>query len=154
MKILLRYSSINKYLIVLQLLLTVGCVRDSDYDILNGILIEEFDFTELTSYEYVIIISDKGDCIQCNRKFAKLMESSIKSQEILIILSCSSSKVDISQYLKANRSNIIIDRHKRFEKSNLYSSSTIFRMGNSEIVEIVEISLANLQEVSSRFNTN
>lgn len=71
----------------------------------------------------ILILTEKG-CINCNRKFAMLVEELIHNDNVGIVINAQGSNVDISPFIEyKDRSNLVFDRSNLIKELNLKNSS-------------------------------
>tara|TARA_R110002050_G_scaffold264525_1_gene405381 strand:- start:3323 stop:3760 length:438 start_codon:yes stop_codon:yes gene_type:complete len=140
----------SKLNIIIIIISFVGCnvKKDTMYSLLENFILKEYNVDNLNDYDNVVVVTDEGSCIECNRAFSKLMGSVVNRPDILFIISTSGSKIDISYYLEFTTENVIVDRESKFSDLGLVKSSAIIYLEKSKIVDIIEVNLDNLAEIA------
>jgi len=139
----MRLSSILFFSLILSL---IGCKEESDYDRLSVFLEQEFNFGELDNYEYLIVVNEMGNCLNCNDAFAKVMSNFKENSKILYVVSGQGLLVDISYYIfSEDQSNILIDPSNKFAKLNLVNKCAVISIKDRNIESVNEIKLDNLE---------
>ena len=107
---------------------------------LASYLEENHDITLIKNYSKVFILTDKN-CHSCNQFFAKTIESSLNDSNCVFIVSASSSRIDLSEFLNA--------KNVYFEKSDgtndFFDNSKIIFLTEGIIDTIINIKIDNLE---------
>src|SRR5690554_8111708 len=79
-------------------ILFLGCNSNNldDYDRIKLFLTKHNFSGNLDDFNEIIVINDKGDCIQCNNDYAKFISKKKADTKIIFIISQDGTKVDIS----------------------------------------------------------
>jgi hypothetical protein len=133
------------YLIVL-----FGCSspQKENRDLLKSCIsfLEQKKITIYTEQEQSIFFINETGCIACIKSFSNLITNYVNNKSTAIIISVSSSSLDISAFLNDTAANIYFDDNNEFKKATgLESSSAIF-IKNESIDTVITIDINNLEE--------
>jgi hypothetical protein len=121
-------------------------LKKSDYQNLNAFL-SEYD-ESLKDYKYVLTLSSHG-CMTCNRSFAAFAERFTNSDSVLIVLFDSGARIDISPFEGNN--NTVDDYRLKILEHDLEAVSSIYKIGESSIDTVIDISAENVEKVVNEF---
>ncbi len=107
---------------------------------------------KINKYDYLIIINEQGNCLNCNNNFSKSVSKHIKSDNVLYIISTQGFNVDISPYVNKNHSNVLFDYDNEFSKLNLVKKCAIIDLGEHKIDTIIQIDAYNISNSINNFN--
>jgi len=145
----------NRFIIGSCVLMLFACTSrlDSEFEkIENFIKKQEFP-RDLDSFSEIIVINDKGSCIQCNNDFARLISSKLEDKTTLFIISQDGTKVDISFYLEnTNGENILFDFNEEFSKLNIVNGCAIMKLSEKSLGKKTIINTKNIQNVQQHYN--
>lgn len=149
-----QYLIMNKILLKLTLLFcSISCSHISSYQQINEFVDEKTNNEmNLENFEYIIAINEMGDCINCNNRFAKLMEKHIGNKNKLFIVSSRGQKIDVSLYFNENSDNIIFDSHNDFGKLKIITRSAIIKILDNTVDTIIEIETKNVNKINGLIN--
>ncbi len=83
------------------------------------------------NYRKIVVINDLGVCMNCNNNFAAMMSDSLDVKDILFIISCDGSKVDISSYIGIDRENVIWDKNLDFNDLKIVNNCAVIDFKDS-----------------------
>jgi hypothetical protein len=89
----------------------------------------------------ILVLSDQN-CLSCNRKFSKLIESYIDSDKCKIVIAANENAVDISPFL--GKKNVYVDSSNILTIHDIISTSSVFFIKNGMVDTIVKITAANI----------
>jgi len=132
----------NKYIFIYTIILLIlSCNQVSNYEKIESLLFTEFEFENLHEMDYIVIINELGDCLNCNNAFSVAMSKYIESENILFIICGTGSRVDISPYINSTSNQVIWDKRNSFIKLNLVGRSAIIKLKKQRLDTIIEIEL-------------
>jgi len=103
----------------------------------------------INDYKSIVVINEKGTCLNCNNKFAKTMEQYINKDSVVFIISTTGTLVDISGYLeKENNKNIITDFSNEFLNLDLVDHCSIINLKNKDVDTIIQFDISNIEQVN------
>lgn len=107
---------------------------------LSDYLSENHKLTLSEKYSKVFILTHKN-CHSCNQFFAKTIESSLTDSTCLFIVSASSSRIDLSEFLTAK--NVYFEKNENINA--LFDNSKIFFLKKGIIDTTINIKIDNLE---------
>tara|TARA_R110002050_G_scaffold245367_1_gene382970 strand:- start:38620 stop:39069 length:450 start_codon:yes stop_codon:yes gene_type:complete len=122
-------------------LLFFTCKQPSNYEKMELLLHNQFEFDSLRVIDHIVVINELGDCLNCNNSFSVAMSKYIESENVLFIICGTGSRVDISPYYNSTSNHVIWDRRNSFNELNMVGSSAIINLKNQKIDSIIEIKL-------------
>lgn len=96
------------------------------------------------NYKYVVVINERGDCMNCNNTFSKKVASSIKNESVLFILSGNGTKVDLSSFIKDEYPNVIWDQLAKFNSLQIVNKCAVLELKKNTIASITLINIDNI----------
>jgi len=116
--------------------------------------IQHHGITEpLSKFKKLIIINDKGTCIQCNNDFSKMISTNLNDKTTLFIISQDGTKVNISAFLDSkNSENLILDFKEEFSKLNIVDGCAIIEIKEESLGEKTIINTQNIKNYQSLYN--
>lgn len=79
-------------------------------------------------FSRVVIINERGTCMNCNSLFAKRQLADLDNDSVLFIISSQGARIDISGYLDSSRNNVIWDTMYLFNRFNIVDSCTVIQL--------------------------
>lgn len=131
-------------------ILFLGCNSKNldDYDRIKLFLTKHNFSGNLDDFNEIIVINDKGDCIQCNNDYAKFISKKKADTKIIFIISQDGTKVDISPFLEnSNKENIIFDYKDEFSLLNIIKGSGVIKLQDNQIKETFIVTPQNIQDI-------
>jgi hypothetical protein len=145
----------TKFLTLLLLFFVfLSCQTPSQYEKVKSFLNVINQDIDLNDYKGLIVINERGSCINCNFAFSQAISKHIGNENVLFIVSTAGNNIDISPYLESEKSNIIFDYNNNFFKLKMVDRCAIFTLSNQSIDTIIEINLDNIQMSYDFFKKN
>lgn len=155
-KILFRFLPTNSMFLFIFLFFSFyscGNKELSTYDQIEYFFNENYQFNHLNEYNYLVVINEKGDCMNCNNSFSLAMSKNIKKSNVLFLISSPGYSIDISSYTKDKKHNVFYDYREKFNELNLINHSAIFIFNNNKVDSIIQINSSNLNnQIDFPFN--
>jgi len=106
---------------------------------------------DLKSYDYLIVINEQGDCLNCNNKFSVTLSKYLDNNNVLYLVSTPGFNIDVSPYIKKDYLNVLLDYENEFSKLNLVKKCAIIDLGEQKIDTIIQVDVSNVNSVESNF---
>lgn len=100
--------------------------------------------TNIDSIDVVLVLTNHGDCMNCNRIFADFIKNYINNKSIKIIVTEEGSNIDISPFL--NSDNVIFDFEEQFLNFDVINGTSAIFLKNEQIDTIINIKSTFLEE--------
>ncbi len=136
---------------ILLLVCFLSCIRSSNEDLLNNYLLNNHSVILNDEIKAIIIISERGGCMNCNKSFSSFVANEIENPSILYIVCSTGIKIDISPYI--NKSNTLFDYNDKFGEMGLLKKSGVLFIEERKIDTIVEISVETFEYDIDFINT-
>ena len=149
-----HFSDMNKVSVLSIFIgLFVSCTgnKETNYERIDSFLQSAYDGKSLNNYDYMIVINEEGDCLNCNKSFTKRIANYTEYENTLFLICTPGSNVDISSYIAEEKDNILLDYHNKFSDLNLTDHCAIFELKNHQIDTIIQIDAFNLETTLSTF---
>lgn len=146
----INYFVMNKSFYILIILFLVACTNrhQTKYEKIESFFKEYYgNKITLSKYKAIVIVNDKGNCMNCTNAFSKYIAQKISNPKILFIISQNGVKVDISKYLNNERPNLILDRNEDFSKLNIITGSGILYLKGQRITDSLVIDYMNIESI-------
>lgn len=141
-------NKIQYFFLVCQLFLIYSCsYKDSEYDKMKEFLSQKYD-VELKDYDYLVVINEQGDCMNCNNLFSKAISSAIVNHNVLYLISSPGTNIDISPYLKYEYNNILLDFGNHFSELQIVDKCAIIELGKNKVDTIIKIDFSNVHSAN------
>lgn len=126
------------------LVLLYGCVSEqSDYEKVAAFIHDNYQL-KLEKYDYLIVVNEQGDCLNCNNAFSTSIARYIDNDNVLYLISSPGFNIDVSPYIQKEQENVLLDFSNHFAELNLVEKCAILDLGNNKIDTIIDISLSNV----------
>lgn len=102
---------------------------------------------KFNTFNYIVIINEIGDCINCNNLFSKKIANSIEREDVLFILSGNGTKVDISDFIDKDYPNVIWDQNADFNQLNIVDKCAILELSKDSILSTTLINTDNVKSI-------
>lgn len=150
-KRLFNYLGLMKFepffYLVFSILCLTQCTEPSEFEELRDYLEQEHSYTLSSEIQAVVVISDQGGCLNCNKAFADFMETYLKTPSILFVVASSGMNLYISAYLSyRDQENVILDRRGRFLNQGFIEKSGVLFIKDGQIETTQMIQLETLSE--------
>ncbi len=100
--------------------------------------------TNIDSVNAILVITNYGECMNCNRIFADYIKSYVNKKNVKIIITEEGSDIDISPFLNSN--NVIFDFEEQFLKIDVVNGTSVIFLNNKQIDTIVNIKSSTFKE--------
>lgn len=154
----MRFFALNNKhnLIILLLMILISCQQkyESDYEKIQNFLTKHSFNKKLDRFNTIVIINDKGTCINCNNDFAQYTSRNLNNKNFLFIISQNGSKVDISPFINLkDSSNVVLDFNQDFYKLKIMNGSGIIKIKNDSLISKTIINSKSIKSFE-RLNKN
>lgn len=112
-----------------------------DYNKIEKYLVRQD--TEIKLLKSILILTNQGVCMNCNKKFARTIENYTSRSDTKIIVTAEGNSIDISSFLDSK--NVILDFNDEFSQLGLTKGTSAIFLENGKIDTILNIK-ANLLE--------
>ena len=143
----------NKLLIFTSVsFLFFGCGTKSTYEKIDSFTQDKFNLS-INTYDYVVVINEQGECMECNGNFTKSMKEFIDHKNVLFLISCAGNMIDISGFKQQNQKNIQYDYRNDFGKLLSLEHCAIIDLKDGT-ASVQEINTMNLYSELKEFESN
>ena len=140
---------------VSRLLLVIILLNSCNHKVTNYEKIETFikkNFNkDLNGYDYLIVINEQGDCLNCNNKFSVTLSKYLDNNNVLYLVSTPGFNIDVSPYIKKDHSNVLLDYNNEFSKLDLVKKCAIIDFGTKKIDTIIQVDVSNIKSTLNTF---
>lgn len=122
----------------------LACSANTKYDVLKTYIQDTFHDVQLDNYEYIVVINELGECLNCNNSFSKGMSKYLSNERVLFLITSLGARVDISDYLHQKNKNILRDFNSKFNDLINVNHCAILKLNQQSIDTIIEVNNYNL----------
>lgn len=132
-------TKIFSLLLIFSLLTFTNCKEKSDSELLlNTLEDNSINISDITNS--IFILTD-NECINCNKKFSKLLQDEIDNPKSVIIINSSGLLYDISSF--KNKKNVIIIK----SDNKIFNTTKIIKVKNKAIIKETVITADNINDL-------
>jgi len=137
--------------LLLVFILFYSCInKTTNYDKIQTFIKDRFD-KDLNTYDYLIVINEQGDCLNCNNKFSLALSKYLNNNNVLYLVSTPGFNIDVSPYIKKDHSNVLLDYKNEFSKLDLVKRCAIIDFGTEKIDTIIQVDVSNIKSTLNTF---
>lgn len=132
---------LKKYRVLSVVILVVFAACNSTQKNKNKVLDRLYQFKGFgigRETKAVVIIADNS-CIPCNKALAVMMTAYLKDADIKFVISADESGMDLSDYIKSGRTDIVFDRGHQLTDHEIVKGSTVLLLKDQQVDTTIQI---------------
>lgn len=115
---------------------------------------KEYHYALKMNVKGIVVISNQGDCMNCNASYSRFVERFINDPNVLFLICTVGNYFDISRFLEnETQENVFFDFNNKFAELNLLDRSGFIFISRNKVDQILPIK-ATTMTVDFEYITN